>query len=224
MQDRFIRRTPLAPSDVLNGCCTACGIPTSIAPELFEFDSSHHCYVKRQPASPVELEKAVQVLWQQELGCIRYRGTDAGILRRLAEAGESELCDYSLPGVAVVLRNVVTFEVVRSNDSSPDAAVLLQEFSDYVKRRRTDLRIRTKPIERRKDEASFALAWFEDHFHPITVRRVDSSSQMVILHRGNLGLSNLLDEWLQSTGQVRGIRWYSEEAWNRSGEWQSRPW
>ena len=182
------------PFYVLNGCCTACGVPTSIAPELFEFDSSDHCYVNRQPASDVELEKAVRVLRAQELDCVRYRGSDAGILRRLAEAGEADHCDQALPGVGVVLRNVVTFTSPDSKESPLDGAVVLEEFSGYLKARRPDLQVRTKPIERRNKEASFALAWFEDHFHPITIRPVDRSSQMFILHRGNLGLSELLDD------------------------------
>ncbi len=209
---------------VLNGCCTACGVPASIAPELFEFDSTDHCYVKRQPASGFELEKALQVLRAQELDCVRYRGSDAGILRRLAEAGEAEHCDHALPGVDVVLRNVVSFTVPDPKESPLDAAVLLEEFSGYAKPRFPDLQVRTKPIERRNKEASFALAWFEDHFHPITIRPVDRSSQMLILHRGNLGLSELLDDWLRSTKRFEAIRWYAEEAWNRFGEWQSRPW
>jgi hypothetical protein len=212
------------PFYVLNGCCTACGVPTSIAPELFEFDSSDHCYVKRQPASDVELEKAVRVLRAQELDCVRYRGSDAGILRRLAEAGEGDHCDQALPGVGVMLRNVVTFTIPDSKESPLDGAVLLEEFSGYVKARFPDLQVRTKPIERRNKEASFALAWFEDHFHPITIRPVDRSSQMFILHRGNLGLSELLDDWLRSTRRFEAIRWCAEEAWNKSGEWQSRPW
>src|SRR4029453_8976620 len=31
------------PFYVLNGCCTACGVPTAIAPELFDFDSTFCC-------------------------------------------------------------------------------------------------------------------------------------------------------------------------------------
>src|SRR5438093_12768321 len=85
------------PFYVLNGCCTACGVPTSIAPELFEFDSSDHCYVRRQPTSDSEVEKALRVLRAQELECVRYRGTDAGILRRLGEAGDAGHCDHTLP-------------------------------------------------------------------------------------------------------------------------------
>jgi 4Fe-4S single cluster domain of Ferredoxin I len=44
---------------VVNGCCTACGVPTAIAPELFDFDATDHCYVKRQPNSDAEMEKAL---------------------------------------------------------------------------------------------------------------------------------------------------------------------
>ena len=194
------------------------------APELFEFDSSDHCYVKRQPASDSELEKAVHVLRAQELECVRYRGTDARLLRRLGEAGEAEHCDHPLPGVGVVLRNVVTFAIQDSKALPSDAAVLLDEFSEYVRERLRLLRVRTKPIERRAEEASFALAWFEDQFHPITLPPIDSSSQMLILHHGNLGLSELLDDWLRSTTRFAEIRWYAEDAWTRAGEWQSRPW
>ena len=209
------------PFYILDGCCTACGIPTSIAPTLFEFDSSDQCYVKQQPASDSELENAVRVLRAQELECVRYRGTDARILRRLAEAGEAEHCDHPLPGIGVVLRNVVTFAI---QDSSSDATALLEEFSEYAKTEFRGLQVRTKPIQRRKQEASFALAWFEDHFHPITLGPIDSSGRMVVLHRGNLGLSELLDGWLRSTSRFGEIRWYVETAWNNSGEWQSRPW
>lgn len=212
------------PIYVVNGCCTACGVPTSIAPELFEFDSTDHCYVKRQQASDSELEKALQVLRAQELDCVRYRGRDEGVLRRMAEAGEADQVDHALPGVGPVLRNVVTFTIPASKESPADAAALLEEFAGYVKARFPDLLVRTKPIERRNTEASFALAWFEDHFHPVTIRPADPSSQMLILHRGNLGMSELLDDWLRSTKRFEAIRWYAEEAWNRSGEWQSRPW
>src|SRR5262245_32288205 len=53
------------PFYVVNGCCTACGVPTSIAPELFEFDSADHCYVKRQPASDTE--------WRRRYECCGRR-------------------------------------------------------------------------------------------------------------------------------------------------------
>src|SRR5262245_13690244 len=128
------------PFYVVDGCCTGCGVPTSIAPDLFEYDASDHCYVARQPSSAPEIEEAVQVIRAQELGCIRYRGNDAVILRRLAEAGEADQCDHPLPGVGVVLRNVVTFAVQDSSASLSDAAVRLQDFAAYLQREYPDLR------------------------------------------------------------------------------------
>lgn len=212
------------PFYVLNGCCTACGVPTATAPELFEFDSADHCYVKRQPNSNAEMAKALQVLRSQELGCVRYRGTDEAILRRLAEAGEAQQCDHPPAGVGVVLRNVVTFAILDSNHAPCDATAFLEEFSAYLKSRYPHLEVRTKPIELREGGASFALAWFEDHFHPIAIRPVDESGRWLIVHRGNLGLSEFLDDWLRSAERFIDLRWYTEDAWERSEGWQSLPW
>jgi hypothetical protein len=212
------------PFYVLNGCCTSCGVPTSVAPELFEFDSTDHCYVKRQPTSDTEMEKALRVLRAQELDCVRYRGKDEAILRRLAEAGEAHQCDHALPGVGLVLRNVVTFAYLNAHDGRLDAPRLLEEFTDYLKGRYPRLQVRTKPIERREREASFALAWFEDQFHRVTIQQVEDSDRWLILHRGNLGLSEFLDDWLRSAERFSDFRWYTEDAWPRSETWKPRPW
>ena len=212
------------PFYVLNGCCTACGVPTAIAPELFEFDSTDHCYVKRQPSSNAEMEKALHVLRGQELGCIRYRGTDESILRRLAEAGGADQCDHPPAGVDVVLRNVVTFVISDSKNGTSAPSRLAEEFCVYLKGRYPHLEVRTKSVELREGEASFALAWFEDHFHPIAIRSVEKSGRWMILHRGNLGLSEFLDDWLRSAERFSDLRWYSEDAWDSSEEWHSLPW
>jgi 4Fe-4S single cluster protein len=218
------RKNVAGPFYVLNECCTACGVPTSIAPELFEFDSTDHCYVKRQPASDAELEQALQVVRIQELDCIRYGGTDARILRRLAEAGDARLCDHPLPGVGPVLRNVVTFEIQAADEASADPAILLEQFAKYAQRQIRHVPVRTKPIVRGENEASFALAWFDHEFHPIAIRRLEMPHRILILHRGILGVSELLDGWLRSVERFTQIRWYSEDSWNRSGEWRPRPW
>jgi len=62
---------------VENKCCTACGVPESIAPELIGSTQEKywHCYWKRQPLNADEVEKAVKILNTQELGCHRYGGT-----------------------------------------------------------------------------------------------------------------------------------------------------
>lgn len=85
------------PFYVEDGCCTACGVPGSLAPDLFGEDADQHCFVQRQPETTVETDSMLRVIETQELGCIRYRGTDHATLRRLVEAGEGAQCDGSLP-------------------------------------------------------------------------------------------------------------------------------
>ena len=83
---------------VEDGCCTLCGVPEAVAPDLFETgEGAEQCYVKRQPASPDELRRMVDVFARQDLGCIRYRGRDTAILNELADLGERERCDVPGP-------------------------------------------------------------------------------------------------------------------------------
>jgi hypothetical protein len=85
---------------VEDGCCTLCEVPFSEAPELFAYwpnaDAPQHCYVKRQPENPDELETMVSVIRCAELQCIHYRGNDQSLQLRLVEMGEGLACD-SLP-------------------------------------------------------------------------------------------------------------------------------
>lgn len=75
-------------------CCAWCGIP-AWAPTLFENDNERHdqCFVKKQPGSAAEIDEMISVMWQQELGCIRYAGRDPKILRLLAGQLSGDPCD-----------------------------------------------------------------------------------------------------------------------------------
>lgn len=77
---------------VVKGECLACGVPHVVAPDLAGWTGEKipHCYWKKQPETPAELERAVGVLEAQELECHRYAGTDPAILDRLLSA----YCDY----------------------------------------------------------------------------------------------------------------------------------
>jgi hypothetical protein len=81
---------------VESGCCTRCGVPWWLAPELFS-DHDDGCYVKKQPEGGAELEKMLDVIHTQELYCVRYRGRDPGILRTLKDRGEADKCDVLDP-------------------------------------------------------------------------------------------------------------------------------
>jgi len=77
---------------VIPECCTLCGVPWSLAPDLFDY-SDQHCWVARQPKNSAELDQMLRVIESQELGCIRYAGSDSRILARLRAAGEGRQCD-----------------------------------------------------------------------------------------------------------------------------------
>ena len=77
---------------VENACCTLCGVPQMVAPNLIgvsEEKYGRHCFWKKQPESTEELKQAFMVLDQQELGCHRYAGDDPAILAHISP----ENCD-----------------------------------------------------------------------------------------------------------------------------------
>jgi hypothetical protein len=91
-----------APGDfyVEDGMCIACGAPKAAAPGLVVFhidpdgnDRRTHCYFRRQPISPTEVEQAIQAVHVSCCAAVRYGGSDPTILQRLAALGNSDSCD-----------------------------------------------------------------------------------------------------------------------------------
>jgi hypothetical protein len=85
---------------VEDGCCTMCEVPFAEAPDLFgacqDPQGYTHCFVKRQPRTPNEVDQMVSAIRCAELQCIRYRGTDKVLHDRLVAAGERAVCDRLL--------------------------------------------------------------------------------------------------------------------------------
>lgn len=79
---------------VEEGCCLACGVPWHYAPEIFA-DGNPSCVVRRMPATATEFRKVLRVLKTQEVGCIRYAGSDSRVLTILSKAGCAEHCDMA---------------------------------------------------------------------------------------------------------------------------------
>ena len=77
------------------GCCTSCGVPQAIAPDLVGWRNENltQCYWLKQPQTADELDWAIKIIHTQELGCDRYGGKDPAILRRLP----AEDCDNLRP-------------------------------------------------------------------------------------------------------------------------------
>ena len=83
--DRFPKNVS-GPFYVANEQCLACGAPEQEAPDLMASDEqTGHCYFKKQPTTPEELERAVQAISVSCCGAVLSVGNDPAILRRLKE-------------------------------------------------------------------------------------------------------------------------------------------
>ncbi len=118
------------PFYVENGCCLSCGIPEGIAPEIFTWaPDQSHCFVSRQPETEDETDRTLRALLSAEVECIRYRGYDIDVRRRIAEFGSGHCCDEPLPGVRPVLRDRVAF---RSAHAGDDPLALAERLRTYL--------------------------------------------------------------------------------------------
>jgi ferredoxin len=83
---------------VEQGMCIACTAPEHEAPDLMSHDpaahAGYHCYFKKQPETPEELERAIMAVAVGCRGAVRYGGTDAAVLQRLAGLGNANVCDH----------------------------------------------------------------------------------------------------------------------------------
>lgn len=197
------------PFYVVDGCCTMCGVPQSIAPRLFG-DDRVQCFVKRQPATDEELWQMLQVVRTQEFDCVRYGGDDENISNRIAEAGEADKCDAVQSRLEPVLRNVVAF-------STTQAPV---ELLARLERSLGSLRYRFTALEVTPRGARFAVAWFEDDFHEVEVR--SGGNTRWLRHTGPVALSEMIDDWLRASG-CADARWYSDEELRQGNPGRERP-
>jgi len=88
-----------APGDfyVEDGMCIACEAPEHEAPDLMGHYSDdsvcYHCYFKRQPETPEELDRAIRAVEVGCCGAVRYGDRDPGIIRRLNKWA-ADACDH----------------------------------------------------------------------------------------------------------------------------------
>lgn len=78
---------------VEKGCCTSCGMPSTVAPELFSYAPDGHCYVSRQPSNAIEIRKMIEAFEVQDIGCMRYKGKNRVVQIKLVALGEGDQCD-----------------------------------------------------------------------------------------------------------------------------------
>lgn len=88
---------------VVNDWCITCEAPYHEAEDLMEHDREAdypHCYFKKQPETPEEIERAVSACFISCTGAVRYAGDDPAILRRFREFGAESSCDALVDSVS----------------------------------------------------------------------------------------------------------------------------
>jgi len=218
------------PFYVIDGCCTACDVPVSEAPGLFAYDETNHCFVKRQPSTPREFDRAFLVAWAAELECIRYRGDDPQMLRRFAELGQPDLCDIPPPPeVRPVVRDLVTFDTKSLDHAGISALELADAFQRSVRHRMSNYQLRFNPITGNETCATLTFAWFEENYHSVEFCVTNKANcRWLVRHdaasrAGGRGLSREIDEWLRGAQHFCDLRWYSADGWSRGEEWRDSP-
>jgi hypothetical protein len=75
----------VGPFYVEDGMCITCGAPEHEAPTLMGSveEPEHHCYFKRQPETPEEVEQAIRAVRVSCCQAVRYGGDDAEIRARI---------------------------------------------------------------------------------------------------------------------------------------------
>jgi hypothetical protein len=219
------------PFYVVDGCCTACGVPVSEAPGLFAYDEVDHCFVQRQPSTPREFDQAFHAAWAAELQCIRYRGNDPKMLRRFAELGEPHLCDVSPPpGICPVVRDLVTFDANSLDHAGMSAFDLADAFENSVRHRLHSVpELRFVPITGDEACAAVTFTWFKEDHHTVEFRVADDPDYRWLIRHdsasrpGGRGVSRQIDEWLKAKQHFCDIRWFTVEGWSRGEEWRDSP-
>ncbi|MDA7859045.1 ferredoxin [Mariniblastus sp.] len=215
------------------GCCTACEVPTQEAPANFAFDADDHCYVCRQPQSDAETTSLVSAAWMAEFQCIRYRGSDGDLLRRMAELDLRHLCDIQpAEHISPVIRNHITLAIA----DRPTPSQLAFEFIDHLNRQNEQrpehqTEFKTTSIVRLADSAYFDLSWYDDHFHRVTFHTVDDDGNTLHVNYpitndlGDRGVGNVLLCWLDSNlDRYKNQRWYADHDWPTRKHHQPMPW
>jgi hypothetical protein len=86
------------PFYVEKGSCITCQAPYHEAPDLMAHDEDGgHCFFRRQPETPDEVERAIRACCISCVSAVRYSGDDTEILRRFRELDHIDACDVLAP-------------------------------------------------------------------------------------------------------------------------------
>lgn len=183
-------------------CCMLCGVPEAIAPEIFE-TGEERCAVKRQPRTPDEIDRTVRAMWSSEVDCVRYRGRNPALLRRLAEADLANQVDRAPPAISPILRNRVRFGVPAEARLPSSADLIAGAF-------RADMRAGGDDVlPAWLGRRTVWLSWFQKRFHRVRFAETEQAGVFTADLRSThamRGLSWCVDDWLRANG-AEALRW-----------------
>ena len=84
------------PFYVEDDSCIQCEAPSVAAPDLIGTDDQrwgYHCYFRRQPETPEEVDRAVEACVFSCVRAVRYAGDDPAILEKFREYKSENSCD-----------------------------------------------------------------------------------------------------------------------------------
>lgn len=206
---------------VEDGCCTACDVPFYYAPNLFKYDETEmHCFVAKQPTDDDEMYQMIKATRASEVECIRYKGNEPRILRRLTEAGISSACDqqHLVRGVTSLLRNHVTF----ADSLASSELEIIAVFKEYILSQNAVYdRYKTTSIKTDQKGATFSFCWYKNDYYQIWGNKIESSGDLSIYHSPTVepasrSISVMIDEWLKSDNRFTNIKWFSHKAREKS--------
>jgi hypothetical protein len=179
-------------------------------------DDETHCFVRRQPENADEIDGAVRALWSSEVDCIRYRGTDPALLKRIAELGGADRCDVDQGRVRMRIRDRV---LLRSRLGEADSATALADrFRSYLAEADRPWPYRLRP-RRRWRPARVIFSWDsgitgKGHFNSVTFAVCGEGkgrflARLAAWSPAATGLALLVHDWLKEAEAAEEVRWFS---------------
>jgi hypothetical protein len=198
----------------------ACGAPEARARELMDHDESDgHCFFKRQPETPEEVNRAILAVWSSCCGAVRYGGDDQSLIQRLVNIGEADQCDHAPKGPHRLLTRTVG---VFSFDA-PDLTER-QAAREILRLLRAGLLALPAPYNVKGPgflaPARIYFTWYKDApgIEVYVERAGLSSDEWLIRIEGGVPESfvshaAVLDEFLRADPRATGIRWHTPYDW-----------
>ena len=212
---------------VEQGCCITCGVPLDEAPGTFawaEVAGDRSCVVVRQPQTPTEIYQTLSAMHSAEVDCIRYRGNDPAISRRIAEMGYAASCDLAPPADAkLLIRSHASFWPAGSavtEGASQWAAAFRHYFLQHVSAYSD---IGAKAVSWDRKQATARISWHQGIYHAVEFNRLADGSGILVTLPGlerqgaDIGLSRFVEKWFRTDGRFQDIRWFSAEQWQAGG-------